>query len=119
MAGEHKLWTLTYSWIASQAGVSPAHARNSAWRGEFEPRDLESVLRWVNVRRAARGLETIPGEIPATIAPNPSGGQTTQKSPENKAQTVPDDSHLPNCPEFPTMKPVQTTFNPETGEFHV
>ncbi len=80
MPGEHKLFVITYSWIAKQAGVSTGHARNSASAGEFEPRDIDSVLHWVNKRRAAKGLPLI--GIPG------GGHPATQDSPPNSPENT-------------------------------
>lgn len=56
------LWKLTYSQIANWSGVSNKTIRNAVWRKEFDPRDIESVLRWVNRRRLRRGLGLV-GEV--------------------------------------------------------
>ena len=45
---------VTYDTIAEMAGgITGDTARQYARRGEYDSRDLESVLRWVNARRTA------------------------------------------------------------------
>ena len=46
--GECKIWSLTYSTIAEWTGLRVVTVRNCASRGDFDPRDIESVLCWVN-----------------------------------------------------------------------
>lgn len=51
---------VTYDTIAQPAdGIRGDTARRYAQRGLFDSRDLDSVLAWVNGRRAARGLALI------------------------------------------------------------
>ena len=57
--GECKIWSLTYSRIAEWTGLRVVTVRNCASRGDFDPRDVESVLSWVNTRRQRLGLPMI------------------------------------------------------------
>ena len=57
--GECKIWSLTYSTIAEWTGLRVVTVRNCASRGDFDPRDIESVLCWVNSRRQRLGLAMI------------------------------------------------------------
>jgi hypothetical protein len=54
--GECKIWSLTYSTIAEWTGLRVVTVRNCASRGDFDPRDIESVLCWVNARRQRLGM---------------------------------------------------------------
>ena len=47
---------ITYDDIGRLVGVRGDTARRYAQRGLFDSRDLDSVLAWVNGRRAAQGL---------------------------------------------------------------
>jgi len=78
--GEQRFAGLTYSQIARWTGLTLHTVRSYASRGQFDPRDIDSVLSWVNVRRASRGLPLIgapdrPIDSPAPPAPiAPNGG---------------------------------------------
>ncbi len=50
---------IDYDTIGRMAGVAGDTAKQYAHRGEYDPRNLENVLRWVNGRRAAKGLPMI------------------------------------------------------------
>ena len=50
---------ITYDDIGRLVGVRGDTARRYAQRGLFDSRDLDSVLAWVNGRRAAQGLPLI------------------------------------------------------------
>jgi len=51
---------VTYDTIAEMAGgITGDTARQYARRGEYDSRNLESVLCWVNSRRGAKGLPLI------------------------------------------------------------
>ena len=41
------------------AGIAGETANQYAHRGEYDPRNLENVLQWVNGRRAAKGLSLL------------------------------------------------------------
>ena len=43
----------------SLVGIAGDTAKQHAHRGEYDPRNLENVLQWVNGRRAAKGLSLI------------------------------------------------------------
>ena len=40
-------------------GIAGDTARQYAQRGQFDPRDLDSALKWINARRTAKGLPLI------------------------------------------------------------
>ena len=50
---------INYDTIGFMAGLAGDTAKQYAHRGEYDPRNLENVLRWVNGRRAAKGLPLI------------------------------------------------------------
>jgi hypothetical protein len=50
---------VTYDDIGELVGVLGNTAKKYAQRGQFDPRDLDSLLSWVNTRRAAQGLPLI------------------------------------------------------------
>jgi len=56
---EDRLWILKYSQIAEWTGLAVSTVRSYAQRGQFQRDDLESVLQWVNRRRAKAGLPAI------------------------------------------------------------
>ena len=122
VGSEKKLCHLTYGQIAKWAGLAPRSVIQYASRGDFQQSDIESVLRWVNGRRRARGLPLIgqPGENSGDISSEPttekpSGGTATQKHRENQPQTSLIDSRNTNCPAIK----VGPIYNPETGGFDV
>lgn len=57
----NKLITISYDVIGDLAGVAGNSARQYAHRGEYDPRDLDSVLTWVNSRRKRQGQPMIGG----------------------------------------------------------
>ena len=50
---------ITYDDIGRLAGIAGDTARQYAQRGQFAPRNLDSVLAWVNARRTTKGLPPI------------------------------------------------------------
>lgn len=50
---------ITYDDIGRLAGIAGDTARQYAQRGQFDPRDLDTVLAWVNTRRQRLGLPMI------------------------------------------------------------
>ena len=50
---------ITYDDIGRLAGIAGDTAKQYAHRGQYDPRDIESVLYWVNTRRGAKGLPLI------------------------------------------------------------
>lgn len=65
----NRLWSLTYGQIAEWAGLKVSSVRSYAQRGEFAANDIESVLRWCNRRRSAKGLSLI-GQPSENTPPN-------------------------------------------------
>jgi hypothetical protein len=53
------LIAITYDTIGALAGVAGDTARQYAQRGQFDPRNLDSVLAWVNARRTTKVLPMI------------------------------------------------------------
>lgn len=91
--GEERLSSITYSQIADWAGLTVHTVRSYACRGQFDPRSLESVLRWVNTRRRARGWPLV--------------GQPGQKA-----------DNLVRADPAPTSVPANSGgYDPQTGEF--
>ena len=58
---------ITYDDIGRLAGIAGDTARQYAHRGQFAPRDLNSLLAWVNARRAQAGQPII--GMPAEESP--------------------------------------------------
>lgn len=50
---------ITYDDIGRLADIAGDAARQYAHRGQFDPRNLDSVLAWVNARRTMKGLPPI------------------------------------------------------------
>ena len=50
---------IDYDVIGQLAGIAGDTAKQYAHRGEYDSRSLDSVLQWVNGRRAAKGLPLI------------------------------------------------------------
>jgi hypothetical protein len=48
-----------YDLIGDLAGIAGDTAKQYAHRGEYDSRSLDSVIRWVNGRRAGKGLPLI------------------------------------------------------------
>ncbi len=64
----NRLVTLDYDSIGELAGVRGNTAKAYAHRGEYNSRNLTSVMEWINRRRAAQGLPLIgipDGDTPA------------------------------------------------------
>lgn len=55
----NSLIRVDYDVIGNLVGIAGDTAKQYAHRGEYDSRSLESVLRWVNGRRAAKGLPLI------------------------------------------------------------
>ena len=54
------LIAITYDTIGELAGgIAGDTARQYAQRGQFDPRNLDSLLAWVNARRPVKGLPMI------------------------------------------------------------
>jgi hypothetical protein len=60
---------IDYDVIGRLAGIAGGAAKQYAYRGEYDPRNLENVLQWVNGRRAAKGLPLL--GLPTRNAPEP------------------------------------------------
>jgi hypothetical protein len=71
---------ITYDTIGELAsGITGDTARQYAQRGQFDPRNLDSLLAWVNARRTMKGLPTIgrvvsDEDLPITSIPPPEMG---------------------------------------------
>jgi len=66
MGSRNTLVKINYDLIGDLAGIAGDTAKQYAHRGEYDSRSLESVLRWINGRRAAKGLPLVgmPSENP-------------------------------------------------------
>jgi hypothetical protein len=67
--GERRFLSITYSLIAKLSGLTLATARAYGARKHYNPRDLDSVLSWINTRRAAAGLPLIGQPDPGAQPP--------------------------------------------------
>lgn len=59
MGSRNRLVTLDYDSIGALVGIRGNTARRYAQRSQFNARSLESVMEWINRRRAAQGLSLI------------------------------------------------------------
>ena len=59
MGSRHRLVKLDYDSIGALVGIRGSSARSYANRGQYNSRDLDSLLSWVNRRRAAQGLPLV------------------------------------------------------------
>jgi hypothetical protein len=62
---------IDYDLIGELAGIAGGTAKRYAHRGEYDPRSLDSVLRWVIGRLAAKGVSLI--GVPPKNAPDAEG----------------------------------------------
>ena len=116
----NRLWVLTYGQIEAWTGLRLNSVRAYASRGEFDPRDIDSVLRWVNARRARRSLPLIgiPDEFqPPISADSPTVENSTEKP------TIADEpekhGEREGSPEKPNVHLGGDSggYDPSTGEF--
>ena len=59
VGSRNTLVRLDYDVIGALVGIRGSSARSYANRGQYNSRDLDSLLSWVNRRRAAQGLPLI------------------------------------------------------------
>jgi len=69
--GEQRFGGLTYSQIAEWTGLKLSTVQAYGARKVFQPRNLVSVLQWVNARRASRGLPLIGAPDNQAVSPEP------------------------------------------------
>lgn len=62
---------IVYDVVGQLAGIAGETAKQYAHLGEYDPRSLDSVLQWVNARRAAKGVSLI--GAPLKNAPDAAG----------------------------------------------
>lgn len=105
--GEQRFAAVTHSLIADWTGLSVITVQKYAARGAFDRWNLESVLTWVNGRRAAAGLPLIGMPGFTVIA---SGTATADSS------TSPDIGRSIASP-IPLPAPASGGYNPKTGEY--
>ncbi len=94
---------ITYDDIGRLAGIAGDTAKQYAQRGQFDSRDLNSLLTWVNARRTAKGLPMI-------------GHPDTE--PNRTLSYSDDDSEAVTS----MLAPVQTgllVYDPMTGDFRM
>ena len=75
---------ITYDTIGELAGgITGDTARQYAQRGQFNPRELDSALTWVNARRTAKGLPLIglPTEVGEAVSDDDSETVTSTPAP--------------------------------------
>ena len=59
VGSRNALIRITYDDIGQLAGITGDTARQYAQRGQFDSRDLDSLLAWINARRAAKRLPLV------------------------------------------------------------
>ena len=71
---------ITYDEIGRLAGIAGDTAKQYAQRGQFDSRDLDSLLTWVNARRTAKGLPLIglPTEVGEAVSDDDSEAVTRE-----------------------------------------
>jgi len=75
---------ITYDTIGELAGgIAGDTARQYAQRGQFDSRDLDSALTWVNARRTAKGLPLIglPSDVGEAVSDEDSEAVTSTPAP--------------------------------------
>lgn len=74
---------IDYDLIGDLVGIAGDTAKQYAHRGEYDSRSLESVLRWINSRRAATGQYMI--GMPSENPPETESDRTVQflQAPQN------------------------------------
>ena len=74
---------ITYDDIGRLAGISGNSARQYANRGEYNSRNLDSLLAWLNARRTGKGLPLIglPSDIGEAVSDDDSEAGTSTPSP--------------------------------------
>jgi hypothetical protein len=114
--GQTRLCSITYSQIAEWTGLALHTVRSYASRGEFDQGDIESVLTWVNGRRASAGLPMIgqpkePDSLPGLIreAMKQAEEMADETASIVNAFDAPSITHIP--------KPTSGGYNPQTGEY--
>lgn len=67
IGSRNTLVKIDYDLIGGLVGVAGDTAKQYAHRGEYDPRDLESVLVWVNSRRTRQGrpMMGVPADPPS------------------------------------------------------
>ena len=95
MGSRNTLVKINYDLIGDLAGIAGDTAKQYAHRGEYDSRSLESVLRWINGRRAAKGLPLI--GMPSESHPEAEANCTVPlvPAPQN-GHLRSDDRHLPD-----------------------
>lgn len=106
VGSRNTLVKIDYDVIGRLAGIAGDTAKQYAQRGQFDSRDLDSLLTWVNARRGAKGLPPI-GGLPADNA--------------SEAEAHSDD----DAPEAVTSMFARTetgsplSYDPRTGDYRV
>ena len=75
---------ITYDDIGRLAGIAGDTARQYAQRGQFDPRNLDSLLAWVNARRTMKGLPPIglPTSVGEVVSDEDLAATSTPAPPE-------------------------------------
>ena len=72
---------ITYDTIGKLAGgIAGDTAKQYAQRGQFDSRDLDSLLTWINARRTAKGLPLIglPSDVGEAVSDDDSAAVTRE-----------------------------------------
>ena len=103
---------IDYDVIGRLAGISGNSARQYAQRGQFDSRDLDSALTWVNARRTAKGLPLI--GLPTDEAVSDEDSETVTRETPFFIKRLPGVTSPP--------APVQTgllIYDPMTGDYRL
>ena len=75
---------ITYDDIGRLAGIAGDTAKQCAQRGQFDSRNLDSLLIWVNARRTAKGLPLIglPTEVGEAVSDEDSEAVASTPAPQ-------------------------------------
>ncbi len=77
------LIAVNFDTLGRLSGLTGNTVRQYAQRGQFNPRDLDSALTWVNARRTAKGLPLIglPTEVGEAVSDDDSETVTSTPAP--------------------------------------
>ena len=77
------LIAVNFDTLGRLSGLTGNSVRQYGQRGQFNPRDLDSALTWINARRTAKGLPLIglPTEVGEAVSDDDSEAVTSTPAP--------------------------------------